>query len=64
MIAFPRQPATTVPVAGIATEGVFQDQMAESGLYVTEISQLGPSEYAEIDPYPGKWAVGRRRERS
>jgi apolipoprotein N-acyltransferase len=48
MVAFPPQARGSVAVAGITTDVVFQDQMGESGLYVTEISELVPSEYAQV----------------
>jgi apolipoprotein N-acyltransferase len=48
MIAFPARPGASVRVAGITTNVVFQEQMGESDLYLTEIAQLGPTEYAEI----------------
>jgi apolipoprotein N-acyltransferase len=48
LTTFPVRPRASVLVAGITTEATLEESMAESGLYVTEISRLGPTEYAQI----------------
>ena len=48
MVAFPARTQGSLAIAGITTDVVFQDQMGESGVYLAEISQLGPSEYAQV----------------
>jgi len=47
-IAFPLRTDSSVPIAGITTDVVFEDRMGESGLSLTDISKLSPAEYARI----------------
>jgi apolipoprotein N-acyltransferase len=48
VIAFPKKADDTVPVAGITLDNDFFGRMAESDLYVDELFDLSPAEFAKL----------------
>ena len=62
-IAFPGRADGAVPVAGITTDVIFEKSMGESGLSVTEVSQLDPAGYAEVMRSPQSY-VDEMREKT
>jgi apolipoprotein N-acyltransferase len=52
VLAFPEKAEKNVPIAGITLENDLYESMSESGLYVSEILDLNPDEYAKLISSP------------